>query len=252
MNEWNREHWVPGGGDAFVFFAVFGRMPESFQIDASKYRTTGLPKGVDIRAFTRQANTEYIAGFTDGYAWDQFAARHVKQAAAVNAAPDCLVIAGTVEDPSDLGYLRDVVGMTTFLLDQGGLAIHDLQTVTWFDPREWHEQIFEPAAPVPRQHVITLLSPEEDSPEFTWFHTRGLRKFGRPDVSVHDVPRHLTDAVTNLCGRLIEFQAFGGVVAEGQEIRMETLPPGATAHHAGDIEDLNFNNVHIEIVWPVA
>lgn len=47
--------------------------------------------------------------------------------------------------------------------------------------------------------------------------------------------------------RFIEFQAFGGVIEEGIEIRMEGLPSGMTCHHAGDLEDPDFNNVHVEI-----
>ena len=41
----------------------------------------------------------------------------------------------------------------------------------------------------------------------------------------------------DLFERFIEFQQFGGVIAEGQEIRMKTLPKGMTCRHAGDVDD---------------
>jgi hypothetical protein len=64
-----------------------------------------------------------------------------------------------------------------------------------------------------------------------------MRKFGRPDLSVHGVPPQYRGAVIDLFERFIAFQAFGGVIAEGQEIRMKTLPKGKTCRHAGDVSD---------------
>jgi hypothetical protein len=102
--------------------------------------------------------------------------------------------------------------------------------------------------------VIILTSDEDESGNgsnpLTWFHTRGLRKFGRPDLSVHDVPARHHGAVIELIQRFIEVQAFGGTIAEGQEITMRSLPPGMTCHHGGDLDDPDFNNVHVEITPP--
>jgi hypothetical protein len=76
-----------------------------------------------------------------------------------------------------------------------------------------------------------------------------MRKFGRPELSIHDVPDELYDPIIDLFERFIELQAFGGVIAEGQDIRMKTLPAGMTCHHQGDLEDPDFNNTHVEIKW---
>ena len=77
-----------------------------------------------------------------------------------------------------------------------------------------------------------------------------MRKFGRPDISVRHVGPAYRDAVIDLCERFIEYQAFGGVIAEGEKIRIASLPPGGMAHHGGDLDDADFNNVHVEIGWP--
>ena len=84
--------------------------------------------------------------------------------------------------------------------------------------------------------------------KLTWFHTRGVRKFGRPDLSIHNVPLPYHGAVIDLCERFIELQAFGAVIEDGQEIRVKSLPEGMTCHHAGDLDDPDFHNVHVEIV----
>jgi hypothetical protein len=92
---------------------------------------------------------------------------------------------------------------------------------------------------------VILVSEEPNGTE--WVHTRGLRKFGRPDLSVHGVSLLNKPGVIDLCNRFIELQAFGGAILEGQEIRMQSLPPGMRCHRRGDVDDPDFNNVHVEI-----
>jgi hypothetical protein len=159
------------------------------------------------------------------------------------------MLQGTIADPPTLDYLRDVIGVLTALFDQGTVALLDTQAFAWFSPEQWHERIFAPDAPVPRHHVSVLLSPEDDG-ESVWVHTRGMRKFGRPDLSVRGVAPEYQDACIELCNRFIEMQAFGEVVPEGQPIRMQGLPPGMACHHQGDFDDPDFNNVHLEIRTP--
>ena len=72
-------------------------------------------------------------------------------------------------------------------------------------------------------------------------------KFGRPDISVHNVPSDLNPGVEDLCSRFIEMMAFGAVVDDGQPIKMASLPGGWFCRHAGDLDDPEFNNLHIEV-----
>jgi hypothetical protein len=99
--------------------------------------------------------------------------------------------------------------------------------------------------------VVILTSPEDGGPAgTTWFHTRGLRKFGRPDLSVRRVGPRYHAAVTDLCERFIELQALGGVIADGQKVRMKSLPSGGVCRPGGGPDDPDFNNVHVEVRWP--
>jgi hypothetical protein len=166
---------------------------------------------------------------------------------AVTSAPNCVIVMGSVPDPQDLNYLRDTVGVLTAMWDAGAVAIFDMQSFRWFSKARWLSEIFEPAAAVPRQHVSILWSEERGR---LWIDTRGMRKFGRPDVSVSGVPPGSREAVIDLCNRFIEMMAFGAIVPEGQDVRMKTLPTGLQCHHAGSVDDPDFNNVHLEIRWP--
>ena len=240
---WERSHFQPAEGRALLFYVVYGRFPEEIAISRSKYRSAGLPPGFDFRKLERDkhgplpfTDAEYGKVMHDTALFDR-----------IGQAPECSVMQGEIPNPPDLNYLRDIIGLTTYLLDHGGFAVGDPQQFELYDAERWHREIFDPGTANVSRHVKILFS---DEPDGRWFHTRGLRKFGRPDLSVRGVPGEDCDAVIDLCNHFIQFQAMGGWIAEGQEVRMKSLPPGLRCHHAGSLEDPEFNNVHLEISWP--
>lgn len=187
--------------------------------------------------------------FMKGYLWDKLQKEEPTVAAKVAKASECIVVRGMPANSETLDYLRDVVGFISYLTDFGGVAVYDPQMFRWWPPGEWRKEIFEPAAAVPRNHVTILVS-EDKKPMRQWYHTRGMRKFGRPDISVRNVAKAYEDGVIDLINRFIEMQAFGAIIPEGQPIKIKSLPQGLTCHHAGDVEDPDFNNVHVEIRMP--
>ena len=244
-NNWLRPYYRSGGGDAFLFYVVYGPIPNYSSVSRSKYRFDGVPDGLEISSYGPTSEPEVVGEFRSGYLWDEFRRADATLAGEVENQSECLVIRGSISDPPDLNYLRNVIGFITWCLDSGGIAVFDPQMFKWWTSSEWMEWIFEPAAAVPRHHIMILTSEDENGTE--WFHTRGMRKFGRPDLSVHRVSADLRDGVIDLLNRFIEFQAFGGVIDDGQEIKMRSLPPGMICKHAGSLDDPDFNNVHVEI-----
>lgn len=192
-------------------------------------------------------NPEVADFFRSGDLWDSLQQEDAALAERVAQQTECIVIRGTIPDPQDLNYFRDTIGLITYLLDSGGVAVYDPQMLKWWSADEWRKCAFMPASPTPRNHVVILVS--EDANETEWLHTRGMRKFGRPDLSVPQVSATHKPGIIDLCQRLIEMQAFGATVREGQNIRMPSLPPGGRCHHAGHLDDPDFNNVHIRITW---
>jgi len=243
LPDWIRPQFVRPGGKPFLFFAVYGEFRELPILDSTQYRSTGVPFGFEL------SRTTDLTRFQEGYLWKCLSDENAGLAARIAQSPDCLILSGEIDDAPTLNYLRDAVGLLTFLLDNGGVTVHDPFMFQWWEPAHWRNRIFDPAGPVPRHHVAILTS-EEPAPERTWYHTRGLRKFGRPELSIHDVPAEFHDAIVDLCERFIELQASGGIIAEGQPIRMKTLPAGMGCHHRGSLDDPDFNNVHVEIAWP--
>lgn len=251
---WSRPYFQGSGGKPFLFYIIYGEFRGAPEIDAQEYRTRGIPPGLILARYEREKYPDVLAGFEEGYLWDELSHQDPDLARRVSAASECLILRGELDDQENLDYLRDSVGFSTYFLDHGGVCVYDPQMFRWRWPEAWRRHIFEPDGPVPSHHVIILTSDEDrtgaGAEPLTWFHTRGMRKFGRPDLSVHGVPRRHHKAILDLIGRFIELQAFGGIIAEGQEIRMRGLPAGMTCCHRGDLDDPDFNNVHVEITPP--
>lgn len=250
LADWPRKFYQRAGGRPFLFYVVFGAFPPMPSLSRQEYRSCGVFPGLQLSHYAPGRHPDVLDGFRQGYLWDELERHDPGLAGAVGVADECMMLRGELEDQPDLNYLRDAVGLVTFLLDHGGVAVYDPQMFHWWGPEEWRDRIFRPGGAVPRHHAVILTSEEPEDASLTWIHTRGMRKFGRPDLSVHRVPQERREGVIDLCNRFIEFQAFGGVIDEGQEIRTNSLPGGMTCHHAGDQDDADFNNAHVEITPP--
>lgn len=250
LANWDRPHFERGGGEPYLFYVVYGDIDTDAPLSRSKYRSEGIPEKLDLSRYARAEHPDVFAGFETGPLRRQLQSSGTGVVAAVEQASACLILQGTLPDSPDLNYLRNAIGLLTWCLDNGGHIIFDAQTFTWWSVDKWRETIFGAGASAPNSHVTILYSEDEQAPDKLWFHTRGMRKFGRPDISVHGVPPELRDGAIDLCKRMVNMQAQGAIVPEGQEVRMDSLPPGGLVRHCGSLDDPDFNNVHIEIVWP--
>jgi hypothetical protein len=247
-SDWGRPYYKTGGGDPFVLFTVFGQMPEPFAISAARHHATEIPAGVELRKLDAPKAAAFFSpplGPTLLADWDGDSPDEL-------AANGCVLLRGQVTDPADLRYLRNSIGIVTALLEGGGKAALNPQALLLFSPERWRSHIFEADKPHPRHHVAILYSqePRPGPAGRLWVHTRGLRLFGRPDISIRDVPSNELTLAVELCNRFIEMLAFGEVVSEGQPVRVSGLPDGMICRRRGDLEDPDFNNVHVEMIWP--
>ena len=249
LADWPRPHYEGPGGKPFLFYVVYGAFANVPALESDTYRSNGVYPGLTLAHYGRARHAGVLDGFREGALWDELLGADSELAERVRASDECLILQGELDDQADLNYLRDSVGLLAFLLDHGGVAVLDPQMFRWWGRDEWHEQVFAPAAAIPGRHVV-ILSSDEDTDQGesrTWFHTRGMRKFGRPDISAHDVAPEHCDAIVDLCNRFITLQAFGAIVPEGQEIELDHVPHGLVCAHHGDADDPDFQNARIEI-----
>src|SRR5262249_15782778 len=155
--------------------------------DPNKYRSNGIPSGITIRKYGPTTDPETVSYFRreDLWTWKQLMHDDPGLARLVAAQGECLVLMGKVTDPPSLNYFRYVVGLLTFLLDNRGVAIFDPFAFMWWSPTNWRNRVFDFRLPAPRHHVFVMFS--EEAGGTLWYHTRGMRKFGRPDLSIHKV-----------------------------------------------------------------
>jgi hypothetical protein len=248
---WQRPHHVAVEDHAFLLYWVFGEFQPAVEIDARRYRTRGLPAGISGQVYLHESIRDTAP---DPLADPMGAVLRAKAPASFDAArnaPHAMLIRGELPDQPDLQYLRDVIGFIESLVDAGGVAVLDVQSLALRSADQWREVVFEPDAPRAVNEVVMLRSTDARHPGRTWLHTRGLRKFARPDLSITNVP---SDSVFNaqlILERAADFLIAGGVFADGREVRMSVAPPGLIAHTSGDLEDPDFNNRHTEFTWPL-
>jgi hypothetical protein len=115
LNTWERSRFEPGGGNAMMCYAIYRTFTNDTAISGSTYRTAGIPRGVDLRRFSRAKHQSLP--FADGEFATQLRKSDPALFARIEQSPECLVIQGEVEDPRDLNYLRDCVGVVTFFME---------------------------------------------------------------------------------------------------------------------------------------
>ncbi|HEY8683451.1 MAG TPA: hypothetical protein VIM06_09790, partial [Rhodanobacter sp.] len=163
--------------------------------------------------------------------------------------PEVIVVRGTLKDSQATGYLRDTLGVLAGMLDIGGSAILDPQILSLLDADAWRRKyLIRDGAPI-RNHLL-ILRDGESEPDHSWIHTRGMRKFGRPDISIRQVPDAASDRAGILCERLVELEALGAHFTDGQTLDIEGVTAGVVVHLAGGLDDPRFNNTYVEFNWP--
>jgi hypothetical protein len=247
--DWERPQYEAGGGDASVLFVVFGPKPEPLRVTSLAHRVVPMDLSLELE----YQEPLVAAGLLDSPLGATLLQGWEGEDPSVLTADGCMVMRADVPDPKDLRYLRNCVGVVTAILEAGGRAVANLQSLGMFTPEQWRGVIFAPDKPQPRLHVNVFHGREargapqgagSNEPGTVWVHTRGLRAFGRPDVSIRNVPQEAMPAASELCNRLIESQAYGRVIPDGPI-------EGMVARTTGSFEDPNFDNVHIELDWPL-
>lgn len=237
---WPRSRYVAGGGDALVYFEVCGQFESPLQLSLEKYHCEGAPEGVSLELAPNDLSR------WEGPMLEALRESDPAAAQQIEAAPQVVSILGRVSDPATLDYLRDTLGLVAALLDQGGVGVVEPQTLQLYCPSAWRETFwsggFEPAS-----HCVILLSMEEDGT--VWLHTRGMRLYGRPDLSCHHVKPEEVEKLQPVFNGLIRMQAAGAIIPEGQMVQAVGVEERLSCHHGGDLEDPNFNNLHIELHW---
>lgn len=239
---WPRSRFQAGGGDALIYFEVCGKFDQIPAVSTLKHNSAGVPAGVEVflddNDFSRW----------EGPLFELLLESNREVATAVREAPQVLSIRGEVADPASLDYLRDVTGLVMAALENGGAGVVAPQMLEVFSPAQWRESFFQPIMFEPTNHTVILASMEPNHGG-TWLHTRGMRIYGRPDISCHFVKAEEMQPMQSIFNGLIRMQAAGAMLPEGQPVQAVGLDGTLFCRHKGDLEDPEFNNLHLELEW---
>lgn len=237
---WMRPQYKPGGGDAEVNFVIYGAFVSGSHEVPASYQSNGLSMGLKARL---EANDQ---------SWKQWATQVAAferggYAAEVHAAPHRLRIAGTVHDPDSLEYLRDLIGIITYHIDNGGVCVVDEESGLTWSASDWKRQA-RGAGRLRITELMQLLHTPDGAPAKVVVQTKGMRLFGRPDLRIRGVPLSREVDVMGWLLAVAEKLARGGVIVEGEPASADDL--------FRDVSWRTFNPVEgqparlYEITWP--
>jgi len=168
-------------------------------------------------------------------------------------ATNALVISGSVINPANgLDNYIEVIIMLEIILASytDCVSVFDLKTETLLNRNEWLKQvvanlsndIFEIS-----DHILTLKSHQED--ELLWIRTSGMIKFGKPDLSIHNVEESEEEETMELINDLAAELIYNNSLPKNNEVVMlDGVPQSLFAAHNGSYYDEEFaSNVHIEL-----
>ena len=250
--DWPRPHYEPSPQGPELFYLVVGEQPEgsTLQLSRARHHVDRIEDAIQISKHSRRDDPAWFdawfSGTLGGYLDEAFR----EDSEPVRRCHQLTVVRGSFPDQPSLAYLRNTVGVVSAVAEAGALAVFDVYAFTWWRPDEWRRRFVDRSEFRIDDHIFIPVTDEPRHRPGLWSHTRGMRKFGRPDISVRRVGAAHAEGVYELCDRFIEYMAFGGLPPAGQEIRMGDLPAGGVVRHGGSPDDPDFNNVHIEVIWP--
>ncbi len=245
---WQRPHWHASDEEILLQFYVFGQF-QAVRVPSAAYGSPGLPPGIEATNHVHSALRAWAGYPLKGSLGRMFKDDAPEAWQLAFDAPEVMVVRGTIKDSPATGYLRDTLGVLAGMLDIGGMAILDPQILELVNADAWRQKyLIAGGAPI-RNHLLILREDDGDA-DHSWVHTRGMRKFGRPDISIRGIPRSAVDRAGMLCEQLTDLQALGAHFTEGQTLAIEGLANGAEVHLGGGLDDPAFNNTYVGLRWP--
>jgi hypothetical protein len=213
---------------------------------------------VEISAHERGAAPEWFAAFFDpnglGHNIDDLFGA---ETAGLRNAGRATIVRAEFPDPPTLDYLRNVHGLVSAVLEHDGLGVYELFHCRWWTRAEWTRRFIDRCAFDVKDHVQIVVTDDERHHPGLWLHTRGMRKFGRPDLQIRHVPgparrgnRH-ANAAGAILNDFAEALARGKVIPDGWTMhneRYESSFAFVATPDDSDSERPHFNNSVLEIV----
>ena len=212
----------PGPRHANVTLFVFGAVRDDVPMSLSRF---GVPdaaalEACDVRMHTRAADPVWFDGWRSG---------SLRKVARIDLEEDVEVldqaevmhsITADAADPADLRYLQAAWGIARYMIARGATVVLDAHAIAFTGGLD----LPEAGAPLDVAHEVRVVYETESTrPDLAHaIHTRGMRKFGAPDLIAL-----CTDPDVPLIGTAIA--ELADTIARGLELgaprhRVEVMP----------------------------
>ena len=240
---WPRTGFQPGGGrNVFQLFCFStGPLKGDVPLSASRF---GLPapeamKLVEVRELTREMDSAWFDGFRSG-SLRAVATLALGDVSALDSATQLTAVLVDREDAADLAHLQAGWATAQWLVARGVSVVLDAQTNRFWkgaDVAEWPAN-----RPFSLSIDVNVVVEAEPTSPIANVHTRGLQKFGRPDLVVRDVPGEQWDAVAGLVRALAGQLANGVVLRAGDQVNLDGKSLRLAAYQPTPELELHLNN----------
>ena len=241
-----RPYYSDIGYEPLLFYVIFGVGGSDLAVSREKHKVNGIPEGLEIYTVKRPDDDEYMNAMLGGSIAGILMRSEPELYNAALASDVWTVLRGEITNDSTLDYMQDTIGIVQALAEQGAAAILDLQTFSLFSADEWNDTYFAREFD-PYAHADILVSETDNG---VWLHTRGMRKFGRPDISLENVPTDCSETALQLVNQMIYYAVMGAFYYQDSKFN---IPNGVNyiVHptFVGDMECPDFNNCYYRIHW---
>ncbi|MEU4619683.1 hypothetical protein AB0G04_06860 [Actinoplanes sp. NPDC023801] len=237
VEPWRRPAHRPTGGEAAVMLVAFapGEVLPALEL-AAVIPPDAPVDALAVRLHRHEDNPEWVDGFRSG-PLRNLAARELPDLRPLDEATCCYSIQVRLPDPADLTHLQLAWAVARAAARAGAVAVLDAFAHDWSPGAPI--AALDPHRPFSVMREISVVAESEESPGFGHpVHTRGMVKFGRPDL-VMGVPEEQIGDAASILNQLASMLAEGHVLAAGQQLRVDgdTLK---VVHYrpGGDIPDV--------------
>ena len=246
IEPWRRTSFEGAGAQNVFQLFVFspGALKGDVEFSAARF---GLPSkdamtSVEVRELPREVDSAWFDGFRSGSLRALATEALHGDIALLDAASQLTAVLVARADADDLTHLQAGWAVAQWLIARGATVVLDAQTNRFWrgaDVAAW---------PAGRPFTLSsdvnvVVEAEPTSPTAT-IHTRGLQKFGRPDVVVRDVPGERWDAVAGLVRVVAAMLADGMIITPGDTKTIDGQP---IAFRAMEGDPLHLNNTALEL-----
>ncbi|MGN1120292.1 MAG: hypothetical protein ACI4Q4_08025, partial [Oscillospiraceae bacterium] len=215
-------------------------------VSVERHGVSGFPEGLEFRMLHRGEHGDYMDSLMCGAYGEMLEQENAALYEKIRRAERWVLVSGEIQQDDTLEYFKSCIGIVQAICENGAEGVLDLQTITLYSPQDWHDKVFA-ADFEPVKATIIMASRTDNG---LWLHTRGMRKFGRPDIGIEGIPENDLQTAAEIAEQMIRYSAMGAVFTQGAVFcisggRSYSVNP----EFVPDFDNDDFNNAYYRIKW---